>query len=725
MFFSALAALAGALLQEGSASPPCSAARGNSASPRIVTPNTSTLESKNGSYYQGCIKLQSDGSKPDIVVIDHGLEVAGYPTFDVACTSGNTSVFEITYSETWDLLSEYMGDGPYTLAAAGDTYRVNRYNVLHAQQYTNRLIQGGQRYQKLNLSSAGELKLRYVGVISSVATTPPTQLSGSFECSNNDYNQIWQAGVRTLQLTDIAANSTPDFYQISEEGLLAESQSPQPYTSLASGALSQYSLEFKVKPVTGGFGFTVLSDTLGSGVYIFVDVNTSFMSANLGSTERDSAAIASTTFSSPIELGAWHHVMAQVNGSDIGVVVDGVSLFNFSQAVAFVGSFGLGASLGHTAYYQNVTLSSLTGSLIYNSTLTDRAVLADFVSSNNPEAVSVDGARRDRIAYAGDLDITIPTAAAIDSGLHYVNGTINLLASNQLLPGFFIPNVKIQQAPRIGIIPFNVTGLIGYSFNLVTTMCEFYDLTADDAFARRWSGPVTKMLDWADSQLSSTGLFNISNAAFGGDWNYYDPPQTGGVAKFNALYAFALKRSLPLLDAAGVNTTTYSARFTDLQTAMNTHLYNPVLNAYQLSDSNSNVLSQDANAFAILAGVPSGNISASAILSTLRNQLFVPAGALAFSNSSVASGFAPQVLELDWAQGTHPTIRGNMDVAWRFDAGGLFAVNLTAPIGTTGVVTVPRSLRRNSMLWSVNGATVLGSSFNVTGGPKFMLQQLA
>lgn len=94
-------------------------------------------------------------------------------------------------------------------------------------------------------------------------------------------------------------------------------------------------------------------------------------------------------------------MVAQVNGSDIGIVVDGVSLFNFSQAVAFVGSFGLGASLGHTAYYQNVTLSSLTGSLIYNSTLTDKAVLEDFVSGNNPEGVSVDGARRDRIAYAG------------------------------------------------------------------------------------------------------------------------------------------------------------------------------------------------------------------------------------------------------------------------------------------------------------------------------------
>lgn len=235
-----------------------------------------------------------------------------------------------------------QGDGPYALAAAGDTYRVDRYNVSHAQQYTNRLIQGGQRYQKLNLSSAGDLELRYVGVISSVATTPPTQLSGSFEYPNNDYNQIWQACVRTIQLTDIAANSTPDFYQISEEGLLAESQAPQPYSSFASGVLSQYSLEFKVKPVTGGFEFTILGDTLGSGVYIFVNIDNSSMLANFGSTERDSAAIASTTFSSPIELGARHQVVAQVNGSDIGIVVDGVSLFNFSQAVAFVGSFGLG-----------------------------------------------------------------------------------------------------------------------------------------------------------------------------------------------------------------------------------------------------------------------------------------------------------------------------------------------------------------------------------------------
>jgi hypothetical protein len=43
-----------------------------------------------------------------------------------------------------------------------DTYRVNRYNITDEKTYTNRLIQGALRYQKLNLSSGGQLSFPWL-----------------------------------------------------------------------------------------------------------------------------------------------------------------------------------------------------------------------------------------------------------------------------------------------------------------------------------------------------------------------------------------------------------------------------------------------------------------------------------------------------------------------------------------------------------------------------------
>ncbi|KAL5313671.1 hypothetical protein ACEPPN_018092 [Leptodophora sp. 'Broadleaf-Isolate-01'] len=612
---------------------------------------SATAGTKAGSFCPDKITLRSDGTQPGILIIDHGVNVGGFPTFEVSLISGDTSVFEMTYSETRSLLDKYMGDGPIPLAASLDTYRVNRYNITQNTTYTNRLIQGGQRYQKLNLSTAGELTLNHVGVTSTISNTPVTDLPGSFQCSDDQLNQIWQVGARTIQQTEILAGTTPEFYQISDQGLFAESQAPQPYTSDTAPGLMQYQLDFSVKPMVSGFGYTVLSDTLSSGIYIFVNLANSSISAHPGSTEKGSPSLSSAILNPVPALNQWHKVSTAVNMTQIAIRINDQSVLAFTQTSAFAGSFGLGASFGQAAYYQNVTLKTFAGQEIYNSSLTQKSVLDDFLAGTNPLSVSVDGARRDRIAYAGDLDIALGPTFASTFGSEYINGSINLLGAAQLIPGFFVPNSKIQQKSRTAIIQANQTGLIGYSFSLVTAMADYYLMTGDVEFANRWSPPIVKMLDWANSQRTPTGLFNISDPTMGGDWNYYDPAQSGAVAKFNNLYAYTLQQATPILEAAKINTQVYSDRLVALKTAINANLWNPTLQAYQLSNSVKDIVAQDANAFAVLASIPSGNFTTSTVLSTMSKELFVPAGALPFSNASVARGFTESISP--YASGYH------------------------------------------------------------------------
>lgn len=84
-----------------------------------------------------------------------------------------------------------------------DSYRVNRYNISVPGTVTNRLIQGGFRYQKLNLTSPGSLTLRNIGVRPTVDDTPIHMLPGTFDSSDEMLDRIWHTGARTLKLTEI------------------------------------------------------------------------------------------------------------------------------------------------------------------------------------------------------------------------------------------------------------------------------------------------------------------------------------------------------------------------------------------------------------------------------------------------------------------------------------------------------------------------------------------
>lgn len=521
-----------------------------------------------------------------------------------------------------------------------DSYRINRYNISNAGTITNRLIQGGFRYQKLNLTSPGSLSLRNIGVEPTVDDTPIDALPGAFNSSSEMLNRIWSAGARTLKLTEIPKDSVPYFFVVTAEGTIAESQVPQVLGSAEAAQLLSYEMTFDVKPLIGGFEFLVLSDTQNKGILIACNANDRTISAYYGSTVLDTS-INATTLPENLILSsdAWYTVKANVDFSGISIVIDDVEVMEFSQQLSFYGSFGFGASFGHKAIFRNLDVISTEGETVYSNSLKNSTFLSDFFSGTNPLDTVVDGSRRDRIAYTGDLDIAGGAALTSTHGLKYILGSLELLGSYQATPGFFIPTAKIQQEPLASPLDVNITGLLGYSFNFLNGLASTYMHTGDLVFADQWAPHVQSMLDWAHSQTLDNGLFNISQISFGGDWNYYDPAQAGVVTKFNVLYAYALQECHQLLVDAGVNATVYQQRLTDLRLAIDSNLWDDNLGAYYLSDSITDGYAQDANAIAILAGINlDPNHSAETILSSL-DKLLTPSGPLAFSPEVIAAGY--------------------------------------------------------------------------------------
>lgn len=536
-----------------------------------------------------------------------------------------------------------------------DTYRVNRYNLSSCSEsvHTNRLIQGGLRYQKLNLSTAGELELSSIGFHPTVDDTPVNELPGAFNCSDPAITRIWEVGARTMQLSEFPVNSLPDFWVITDEGALIESLSAQPFSPDYASSLTAFELYFVVKPVKHGFGFTVLSDTLGKGIYIFVSIVDNLISAHAGSNELSGALVVASLPRS-ISVGRWHQVHSSVDSTRISISIDGLSVLNFTQSESSFGSFGLGASLHHAAIFTNVSLTAF-GREMYSSPLTSKSDLHDFLVGTNPLPVVVDGFRRDRIAYAGDLDLATGSAFASTHGREYINGTIALAGSFQVLPGFFVPTAKVQQPPRSADIQANITGLIGYSFSLVSAMAQYYEHTGETDFVSNWAPKAARMLDWAHSQVLPNGILRISNEAFAGDWNYYDPAVGGEVAKFNLIYAFTLRQWTTLMGDAGLNSTLYKQRLDALKTAINRHLWSNTLQAYYHSNKHQDFFSQEANALAILSDtIPrngTSNFTAHALLSTMARELDYPAGPLAFSRGSKVSGWSQKISP--YASGYH------------------------------------------------------------------------
>ncbi|RTE76879.1 hypothetical protein BHE90_008633 [Fusarium euwallaceae] len=566
---------------------------------------------------KGTISISSDGTDPDILILDYGQNVEGHPTLEVVSTSGDVSGFELTFAES--------NDGPLPLAAAMDNYRVNQYKISKPGIFTNRLIQGAFRYQKLNLSTAGELRLRKVGVKQTVHTTPLTELPGAFECSNEDLTRIWYTGARTAQLTEIPKDTIPNFWQVTDQGSLVESAAPQALASGVAAQLLSYEIDFEVKLVTGEFSFSVRSDTLNDAIVITCNVVTGVVSATY---TPHSGSIPSAA---DAQVGKWLSVHARVNMTEISVSINNNTVLEFSQTTKFFGSFGLGAPFGHSAYYRNLKATTLDGVEVYSSTLKDPSFLDDFFMGNNPVDTIVDGSRRDRIAYTGDLDIALASSFVSTYGTSFIEGSLELLGSYQTTSGFLIPTAKIQQKPREGILDVNVTDLIGYSFNFLNALTQNYEVQGDLAFAKKWAPRIVSMLDWAHSKLEN-------------NWNYYDPPQTGASSKFNSLYAYALQQTQILLKDAGVDVSVYHNRLESLRHAVHSHLWNDDLGACVLTDEIPTGCAQDANAFAILSGIPqSHGISAKSLLSTLERELQLPAGPLAFSNSTVEAGFAQKI----------------------------------------------------------------------------------
>src|SRR3984885_9104108 len=158
------------------------------------------------------------GGTAPTIVYDYGKEVGGVPYFYVSSESGSPTL-QAGYSES-SLSISPTGDGS-TPWAEGDPKRYDDYTVTGAGTITNQYVQGGERYEEITLTTPGTLTLSGIGVNYIADQTQASALSGYFDSSNSELNQIWYDSEYTDQLVSVPANSLPGSWQVTGGGARA------------------------------------------------------------------------------------------------------------------------------------------------------------------------------------------------------------------------------------------------------------------------------------------------------------------------------------------------------------------------------------------------------------------------------------------------------------------------------------------------------------------------
>ena len=401
-------------------------------------------------------------TEPTNILLDYGIEVGGVPSFDIVAATGSP-VLRASYSE----FLGYAGiDGDRAGTHSADPHRYDTYTITQPGIITNPNIQGGERYQRISLTTPGSVSLRSASIQVTHYIAALRDYRGHFVCSDEGLNKIWYASAYTVQ-----TNMLP------------------------------------------------------------------------------------------------------------------------------VGS----------------------------------AVAPD--ATRNAVPVIVDGAKRDRSVWSGDLVVQGPVDYYSTFATEYVRASLNLLGSNANADGRVSTNLNAEWPVHAGAGPSPHERIYSANYTLlwVRALADYYRFTGDRKFVTDQWPTLTRELAWASTQLNHNGLF-LANKSNGLDWDYYDGPKVGAVTAFNAQYYRVLLDGAEIADALGERdqAAQYRSRAQALRTAINTILFNTTTGLYDVSDQERGTIAQDANVFAILFGVaPADKVAP--ILATLKDSLWTSRGPRPFA----------------------------------------------------------------------------------------------
>jgi alpha-L-rhamnosidase len=340
--------------------------------------------------------------------------------------------------------------------------------------------------------------------------------------------------------------------------------------------------------------------------------------------------IATVALSRPINAGIWYRVQTAVSNAEITTSIDGheVSRFNIDSLPAGAPVYRSGSVgflfPGSAANVRDLDITTPAGATLFANALSRSAVLTDFTGSDlgapDPLPILLDGAKRDREDWSGDLGVSAPVDFYTTDADAYVRESLRLLGSYQGADGESAG--QVSPTSPLGTFPDDEDAYsASYSMEEVDNIATDYLYTGDLAFVRTEWPMIVRELGYDQSLVDSRGLL-ATDASNGMDWDYYDGAKSGEVTAYNDIYYETLKDASVLANALGMpaEAVTLSQKSELLRSAINQYLFDPREGLYVVSNLKPTAIAQDANSLAVVYGVaPAGHDAA--ILHALYNAL--------------------------------------------------------------------------------------------------------
>ncbi|KAL9107173.1 MAG: hypothetical protein Q9227_007873 [Pyrenula ochraceoflavens] len=340
-------------------------------------------------------------------------------------------------------------------------------------------------------------------------------------------------------------------------------------------------------------------------------------------------------------MNVYHNSTGSVALSQLSVHFTAVSQLTENQMANYTGYFHSSDEKINRVWYagaytnQMCTIDPTTGdSLVHLGAINSSSHVTELVTwwNNytiaNGSSVLVDGAKRDRLVWPGDIAISGPSMIVSTYDIDTIRNALDSL--------LVLQNRTTGQLPYAGT-PFNKNGpSFSFTYHLYSLIdiADYYQYTGNLTYLRENWDTFKFGLSWSLSQIDKSGLANVTSP---NDWLRFG--MGGHNIEANAIFYYTLNRAISLANT--LNDTTVISNYTNAATAIkssaNRLLWDQSSSLFRDNETTT-LHPQDGNVWAVYANLtltPSQN----SLISHALHSRWTPYGAPSPEASNAISPF--------------------------------------------------------------------------------------
>ena len=308
--------------------------------------------------------------------------------------------------------------------------------------------------------------------------------------------------------------------------------------------------------------------------------------------ERNYKVSESGWFQDPVLMGGARYLVFEVSSGRLEL--DGIrckkSFYpcNPAEAGWFLSSDELLNRIWYAGYYTTCL----------NTVRPDQGGLSGKEKIGVGNWVIIDGAKRDRLVWSGDLQIANRVVYATSGKYEFAKNSLESLAKDQFKTGQY-PSCSVADIGKQVADDF-----LEYTIWQIINSYDYYLYSGDYDFIKKNYSGIKKAMDFLDKHTDENGL--LKQNPFKGGQNYsYTLLRWGKISYVNALYYLGLKRASQI--ALAMNdpgqAQIYLTRAEQIERWFNDFFWDEKAGAYKEKKRDRSHHPLDGNALAILSGL--------------------------------------------------------------------------------------------------------------------------